>query len=820
MLQTDSDTNDGASKPISNNTFQSAQSLPNPVAVGGYVNRPGAGESGPLQTSGDISDIYSVNVLAGQVIELVMAATDLNANDLDLELYSATQVLVNASAGTRQVERLTVASAGQYFVRVVALKGASNYVLNIGQTGSTAAASDFTLRDEFVPGEVLARFEEPVANQLSTLQLRAAQNELAATHGLSIATEVRNSHTVLKLDPLQSVVRGKTVLSVALENEPIQFASDEDRLKYQTMIAAKELSRDSGVEWAQVNPIMHMLLLPNDTYYSQQRWHYEMINLPAAWNVTTGSNAVIAAVVDSGVRPHQELSSKLVYGFDFVPASNSGDGDGDDGDASDPGVLENGNYVFHGTHVAGTIGAIGNNGQGVAGIGWNVQIMPIRVLGVNGSGSTDDIVNGILYAARLTNRSGFVPPRRADVINLSLGRPGACSPAEQQAINMVRAAGVIVVAAAGNSNSNASSSPGNCNGVISVAAVGPTRTKASYSNYGAGVSVAAPGGESDSPVYSTYSSRSGNTYFSSYVGLIGTSMAAPHVTGVIALMKSVNPTLTPSAIDSMLISGALTNDIGPPGPDELGVGLIDALKSVTAAAGGTLPSRPQQLSVAPSLINFGDVVATSEVIVGNSGTGPLAVSGISPSATWLSAAASAVDASGLGKYRIQITRGSLSAGAYSGWIEFRGSVGPAIRVAIQMQVTATALPPNAGHQYVLLIDDATDDTKYQIEVDAHSAAVDYSFTNVAPGKYRIAAGTDLNNDDFICDDGEACAEYPVYGEATAIDVTQSLTNLNISTAFRSSVRTTTAEPNADKLSGYRRLSTGNSGHDRRSSDRK
>jgi serine protease len=808
--QVDSDTNDGNSTRTANDTFARAQTLPNPVVVGGYVNEPNTGEDGPSFASGDYSDYYRLSLLAGQVIELVSA--DTTTGYLNLDLYSSSQTLVDSSLGNEKVHQLRVPTSGTYFVVVTALTGASNYNLAIGQSGSTSLPSQLVLSREFVPGEVLVQTKPGGVAAVGAQK----QSGLANAYGLQRPYNVPGTHALMKLSGQSiQVAASKKPQLLANESER-QFESEEARLKWQTLQIVQLLSEDPNVEWAEPNYIYRAYAVPNDPEYARQRWHYEQINLPTAWNMTTGRSSVIVAVIDTGVRPHTDLAPRLVAGYDFVRGANSGDGDGDDADPRDPGTPSGGTYSFHGTHVAGTVAAAGNDGQGASGVAWNVSIMPLRVLGVNGSGSTEDIIQSILAAAGLPNRSGSTPAQRADIINMSLGGPGLCSSAWQDAISRARAAGVIVIAAAGNDNADGNFTPAGCQGVVTVSSVGVDRTRAPYSNFGTGVDVAAPGGDMSvdrngdgayDGIFSTYSIREGTTYYSSFALLQGTSMAAPHVAGVAALMKSVNASLTPANFDSLLASGALTDDIGAAGRDALGIGLINAAKAVRAASATPPPVAPQ-LSLSPTSVNFGDVGTVNEVTVGNAGSGTISVTGTSTSATWLTVAPAQTGTNGLGTYRVQVNRNGLANGTYNGWVEFRGSVGTAVRASVLMQVVTVPTVPNAGYHYVLLIDSASGDTLQQVEVDARGASVNYTFTAVPPGTYELAAGTDMNNDLLICDEGEACAEYPLLGEATPIDVSGDRGGLNMLTGFRSSPGARAANDEAlppPEKKGFRKL---------------
>lgn len=792
-VQTDSDTNDVLLDAApNNNTAATAQHLQNPVLVGGFVNEPGAGPSGPLQTSGDPADVYRVSLLAGQTIQLTVANPDPDDNDLDLELYDANGVFVDESIGQSRVEALEVPDSAEYYVVVVAYSGASNYLLSIGQTGADAASA-LRLSREFVPGELL------VKTQASAAGMSKSQVVMQSL-GLEIVRSTPGSHSLVRLSAAKASAVSRARAAVRAKQE-FRYASDAQRQKSVTLAALKELRKRPDVEWAEPNWILRAYGIPNDPLYPRQRWHYESMQLPAAWDITTGNASVIAAVIDTGVYPHAELGPRLVGGIDFV--------DGDT-DASDPGQSTQGTYIFHGTHVAGTIGAAGNDGQGVTGVAWDVSIMPIRVLGENGSGTFDDIINGIRYAAGLSNSSGRVPAQRAQVMNLSLGGLGTCPAPMQDAIAAARAQGTVVVAAAGNSNTSTPSTPASCDGAISVSAIDALRQRAPYSNYGDTVDVAAPGGNVGADrdgdgypdgVYSTHASRSGTNYGSTHTHLQGTSMASPHVAGVVALMMSVKPNLTPAEVDTLLANGSLTDDIGDAGRDSLGVGAINALKAVLAASTNPGP-QPARLDVVPSTLNFGNVGTSHDVVVSNAGSGTISVTGTATSVPWLTIAPVNPDANGLGTYRIQLDRTGLAPGVYRGVVEFANSGAPA-RVDVLMQVSTTAIEADVGQHYLLLIDPATGDAAYQIEVLVRGDTVAFSFPEVAQGQYELSIGTDSNNDGFICDDGEACGQYPVYGEPRIIEVSAPVANLAITTTYRTDVA-----PGANAVGGAVSTKTG------------
>ena len=360
-------------------------------------------------------------------------------------------------------------------------------------------------------------------------------------------------------------------------------------------VAAEVAARDPDVEYAEPDRIMKPLLTPNDSMYSQQWDYFEAtggLNLPAAWDKSTGSG-IRVAVIDTGYRPHADLSGQILAGYDFISdATIANDGGGRDSDASDPGdwtaAGECGagepasNSSWHGTHVAGTIAALTNNGSGVAGVAFGAKIVPVRVLGKCG-GYTSDIADGITWASGGTVSGVPNIAARAQVINMSLGGGGACDTTTQNAINGARSRGTVVVVAAGNEAQNASnSSPANCAGVITVAATNRSGGRASYSNYGTIVDVAAPGGDSGAAILSTLNAGTKGPGADSYAGYMGTSMATPHVAGVVALMLAKNPALTPDDVEARLKSSARAF---PASCSGCGAGIVDASAAVDAATG-------------------------------------------------------------------------------------------------------------------------------------------------------------------------------------------------------------------------------------------
>jgi serine protease len=372
------------------------------------------------------------------------------------------------------------------------------------------------------------------------------------------------------------------------------------------------IARHPGVESVEPDLVMHPLDVPNDPSYAAQ-WDLTDpatsgvygVNAAPAWDLTTGSTSIRIAVIDTGYLDHADLAGRFVGGYDFISDSRiANDGTARDADAHDPGDWITGadtattffsgctvsNSSWHGTHVSGTIGAATNNGVGIAGLNRVSQIVPVRVLGKCG-GYTSDIVDGMRWAAGLSVPGVPANPNPARVLSLSLGGSGACTSTYQTAINQITNAGAVVVVAAGNSNANAANySPASCTGVITVAATGKTGNRSYYSNYGNVVEIAAPGGDknadSGDTILSTLNTGLTSPSADTYTKYQGTSMATPHVSGVVSLILSANPALTPAQVTSLVQSTARPFPGGSTCAGACGAGIIDAGAAVAAAGGG------------------------------------------------------------------------------------------------------------------------------------------------------------------------------------------------------------------------------------------
>lgn len=415
-----------------------------------------------------------------------------------------------------------------------------------GEVLSPLSAANLGVPDkaEFVPGQALVKYKNTPHSSEGVRGFavrKVGDFELIQQPALSVQSAVG--------------VQATSVLGQATLNWIAQLRSRDD------------------LEFVEPNYLRYPQATPNDLLYSDKiKPRFAQINLEKAWDITTGSANVAVAILDDGIlwrsgdskATHPDLAcGRVLPGYDFVSSASNGDGTGRDDDPyQTPGS-------DHGSHVAGTIGACSNNSLGVSGVDWKAKLLPVRVLGQVGTDA--DIIDGLRWAAGLKVSGVADNPTPAKVINMSLGGFGI-SQAFDQAINEVTDHGAIVVVAAGNDNQDALLyAPAGNERVITVGAAKPDGSRADFSNYGPGIEVMAPG----TGIYSTTSDGSGF----GYKAFSGTSMASPHVAGVVALMAAVKPDLRWYEAFEYLTKTA----VAIPGCKVCGAGLVNAAAAVLKA---------------------------------------------------------------------------------------------------------------------------------------------------------------------------------------------------------------------------------------------
>lgn len=764
----DRDTNDPLQNYVGdNNTISGPQPLQNPFTLGGYV-----------KTSGDRSDFYTVELLKGQLLTLQFDGG--SDNDLDLYLYrnSNSQPLEDISIGSSSsnIRHIQVKEAGYYIVEVYAAKGATNYSLTGGLPrndvlSGSLSRSNLTLSTEFVSGEVIIKADNLLSMKPSG---RASSITMSGLGMKAIRGDV--THAVLmKLDDAQPrSSKGTKGLGEGVSATAIAHSTNVQLIKMKTLLAIKALQENPQVKLAEPNFLRAAAYVPSDPLVSEQ-WHYANISLPEAWDLSSGDGAVVA-VLDNGFgyfdvtnHYHPDLRTQLLDGYDFVSSSdNSGDGDGID---EYPG---NTSRIYHADHVAGTIVAAENN-QGGVGVAYNAKVLPVRVLGLYG-GTSYDLVQGIRYAASMTNDSGRFPEVQAKIINMSLGGYGY-SALEQEAVTAAREKGLIIIAAAGNDDTDVLTYPASYDGVISVAATDAADVKTSYSNFGTEIDIAAPGGDltqdkNDDGFSDGILSTSFERGSWSYSRKQGTSMSAPHVSGVIALMTSLYPDLSPNELDAVLESGLITVDLGQPGWDKFyGQGLIDAGAAVAyaqAKASGNSVVYPPRLRATRN-ITFQPEDLVQFIEIKNIGGGTLSVeqASITSSKPWLTVKPLKIDVNGLGSYQVTLQRedpSSIPSGSHEAQVNFSFNDGSTLGVYVVAFNPREVVSEDAGRLYVGLYDPDLDPElnspiRQVVALLREPGLYEYTINSVPLGTYVIAASTNRDDDAFLVDSGETAGMF-------------------------------------------------------------
>jgi serine protease len=798
------------------------QSLPAGFVLAGYVSGSAGGYpslrdgSDPFPYALDERDVFRIPLNAGETITLQNFGGRAGDSTLELrlEIDGLADVVGEVTPGgvpatVSLPDGVGTDNDSDVFYQVSVInKGLApaRYVLLKTAGESSGEAFDWP-RYEFVSGEAIVQFDSS-ETEIGALSLAAFSSQMGRP-----ARQLGASTWLMAKGP-----------SAAISS----FSSLGD--KQQTLNWVRELRGQPGVKSAEPNyRFSSQQSAPSPLFeplYSSQ-WHYDLIDTPTAWQLSPkAGSGVTVAVLDSGLFRddqgdwHPDLAGNLAdWGsaiVDFVSAPYDVDREpttsgGRDNNPADPGSPF-GDNVFHGTHVAGIIGAA-VNGLGGTGVAYNASILPLRVLGVDresrsaGTGSSADLIDALVWVA-----GGLSGPPRAEIVNMSLGGlPSMTS--LQNAIDLGVGRGVLYVAAAGNTSSSVPSFPAAARGVLAVSAVDGGRGLAPYSNFGNWIDLAAPGGSFEdnnsdgSPdlIWSASALQQSGEFVADYRGLQGTSMAAPHVAGVLALMRAENESLNMEMVNQWLREGLLTDSIEERS-DAFGWGLINAAKAVSAATNALTAT---VLSASPALVSLSDEGADVQVIDLNVfGPGVVDEIGIVSKPDWLVVSLiepENVDRS-LRQLEVSLIRDRLTPGmAFRGNIEVSYSVdgrpSELLTIPAVGQRISDEQARNAGAHFVLLVDTTPDDDGFywaeaQVAVEASNGSYGFRFESwdgeeprrineVSPGDYFLVAGTDIDGDGIICQPGEACAEYPISGlrEVITIEEGQSLSDLRMTTSF-------------------------------------
>jgi len=801
---------------VDNNQPEDAQPLPANATVGGYLSANQAfygGSASNFIYFRDTLDFYTANLIPGDRISLQVFSSPSSILAVHDETpFRQVRVLKSDASGLNQVVT-PISGSGNLDPIILTLPDdfePGSYLIEV-TTGDSGNGMPFryvlSLADLTTTTGLNARYSEPsfVLDQaVVQMQPRTSARTMAASMASSMGVTAQN---YLGSD-LWLMQRGSSSMRMLSRQ-----ASDETQKA--TLDWIRSLGQQPGVALAEPNYVYtSQAVSPDDDDFFDRQWALPFIQTPLAWQTAQEAGEDVGiAIFDTGVFRLQPLSSgdwhpdldanvRLIPNqiMDYVSGTLDIDGEGLEGESgrdfnpADPGDGKAQSSNFHGTHVAGIAAAV-DNSIGIVGVAPKALIYPVRVLGRDGVGSSADLIAAVRWAASRPE---------IDVLNLSLGGLGD-STALKGAIDLAwnEGRGKLIVAAAGNSATDEPTFPAAYNNVIGVGAVDGAGVRAGYSNVGPSVDLVAPGGDASRDanqdgfpdvIVSTWGTDEEGNFVSGFAALQGTSMAAPHVAGVYALMRGksggVGDLMTPGRFTSLLRAGSLTRPVGP--AFEYGAGLIDALAAMDATLEGSFPVT---LSSSPTAVQLNAAVLSTELMLTAFPADEVfTVTSATSSAEWLSAtveqpgppSASAIvtvtaDATGLDPQQRYATEIEIT-------YQTDGGGAKTLVVPVSLQLESTPDEKDAGRHYVLLVSAEGEDAGEVVQqrvVSATNGRYEYAFNDVEPGEYFLVAGTDTDNNGFICENGEACAEYPVNGLPETIslgDVSKS--NIVLNTSFR------------------------------------
>ncbi|MDA1194316.1 MAG: S8 family serine peptidase [Planctomycetota bacterium] len=718
----------------------------------------------------DPRDVLLFEVVRDQTISLALTfqATDPTslglANDFGAEVFrTATGIALGETAPGGQPRTLMFdAAAGETYAIELSATGTGHGWWTVRLT-----AEDMALVPKPDPTPFLYASDETQHETLDPVAGIAPDQRCAHTHVLVRVRPGCDRDALCRRHGARlDSATGSGTLRVAFDTP----TGDDPEARVGVLCAA--FAGDPDVEWAEPDWVIRAFAEPGDPEWNRQ-WNLRAIGVPSAWDITQGQEALTIGVVDSGIVASPDLAGRLVPGFDFVSsAAISGDGNGRDFDPTDPGdrFAADGTSSWHGTHISAIIAA-NHDDVGMAGIVPRCHIMMLRALGVGG-GFVSDAADAILYAAGLLNLpdgTRLATPLR--LLNLSIGLPQhseelreACERAENQ--------GVLLVAAVGNRGGPVEY-PAAYPTTFAVAAVDAQLLTTQYSAFGAAVDLAAPGGgasfDADDDgwhdgVLSAVLDETVLPAVHRHAYLVGTSQAAPHVTGVAAMLLSIAPTMTGREVREILSGTAM--DLGPPGEDvAYGAGLVQAHEAVKIVLGrvGNPRSDGPHLVLPRGSVQFQGFNSSVEIPLGNGGSGTLNIFLASPltddGGDWLSASLVPVLAPSppVNQSHVTITvdRSRLppTPGRYSGTVLLSNSpvTHGAVRVVLYVQERT-----RAGELLSLVaIEDETGIARRKFFA-LPEFGYRFWMRGLPEAGYRLRGGEDLDTDGFFCEGADAC----------------------------------------------------------------